>query len=359
MEYTVQSGRETLPEVSVLIPARNEEANLGTCLRSLIAQKGVDFEILVVDDESTDRTREIALSFPGVRLIQAQALRPGETGKCNALATGSQQARGEWLLFTDADTVHLPGSLAGSLAEAKAHAADLLSYSPEQVVEGFWEKVVMPVVFAELTAVYRTEEVNDPLSPAAAANGQYLLIRREVYDQVGGHAALCSTLLEDVELARRVKASGHKLRFRFGGDAVRTRMYRNYQQMQEGWTKNLTLLFAEPDRLAVKRGVEFGLMAGAAALAVAAAAGKHKKPALLCAAVAFGAYANFLRRIRRAHFSWDANLMSVAGLPIFASLLLGSQRAHHKAEITWRGRTYRHTQERISKAEPVPTTQGA
>ena len=110
---------------SVVVPARNEEASLDACLRSLIAQSGVDFEIVVVDDDSSDRTRQIALSFPGVRVIDAPPLPQGWVGKNNALVAGAEAARGEWLLFTDADTVHLPGSLARAIAEARHRGAAL------------------------------------------------------------------------------------------------------------------------------------------------------------------------------------------------------------------------------------------
>src|SRR3954470_5056685 len=106
------------PEVSIIVPARNEELSLGACLASLVSQKDVDFEIIVVDDGSSDRTREIALSFAGVQVIDPPSLRDGWTGKNNAVYAGARQAAGKWLLFTDADTVHLPGSLARSLAEA-------------------------------------------------------------------------------------------------------------------------------------------------------------------------------------------------------------------------------------------------
>ena len=108
----------------------------------------------------------------------------GWTGKNNAVTTGALAALGEWMLFTDADTVHLPGSLTRSLEEARKSGAALLSYSPEQVVKGFWEKAVMPVIFAELASYYRPAEVSDPRSPAAAANGQYLLITREEYESM-------------------------------------------------------------------------------------------------------------------------------------------------------------------------------
>src|SRR5438270_4006244 len=158
------------PSVSVIVPSRNEEACLHACLESLVAQTGFAFEVIVVDDHSTDRNREIVLSFPGVRVIDADPLPQGWTGKNNAVTSGARVANGVWLLFTDADTVHLPGSLARSLDEAKRHGAALLSYSPEQIVTGFWEKAVMPVIFAELASHYRPSEVSDPRSPAAAAN---------------------------------------------------------------------------------------------------------------------------------------------------------------------------------------------
>src|SRR6202167_4949936 len=260
------------PAVSVIVPARNEEACLDACLQSLAAQGGITLEIIVVDDHSTDRTRDVALSFSNrqVRLIEAGPLPPGWTGKNNAVIAGSRTARGEWLLYTDADTIHLPGSLTRSLEEAKRHGASLLSYSPEQIVKSFWEKAIMPVIFAELAASYRPSQVSDPHSPVAAANGQYILITREAYDAVGGHAAIAGNLLEDVALARAVKRSGRKLFFCYGGDAVRTRMYRSFGQLREGWTKNLALLFPSPLRLAVVRLMEFVLIVASFAISLVA-----------------------------------------------------------------------------------------
>jgi len=157
------------PAVSVIVPARNEEASLGACLQSLVAQDtepNLPFEIIVVDDHSTDRTPEIAKSFTdrGVRTIEAGPLPAGWTGKNNAVIAGAKAARGQWLLFTDADTIHLPGSLARSVEEAGRNGSAMLSYSPEQIVETFWEKAVMPVVFAELAASYRPSQVSDPNS---------------------------------------------------------------------------------------------------------------------------------------------------------------------------------------------------
>jgi molybdopterin-guanine dinucleotide biosynthesis protein A len=328
------------PAVSVIVPARNEEACLGTCLESVVSQAGVSFEVVVVDDGSTDRTREIAESIAGVKVVDAGPLPAGWGGKNNALVAGVRQAKGEWFLFTDADTVHQPGSLAGALAEARSQRAALLSYSPEQEVHGFWERAVMPVIFAELAGRYRPAEVSDPASPVAAANGQYILISREAYEAVGGHASIAGDLLEDVALARAVKRSGRKIFFRFGGDAVRTRMYRSFAQLREGWTKNLALLFPSPLRLGLLRLLEFGLIVGSAVVAARLGAkdrvGAAIAMGLLCAVL----YGLFLKRIRQAHFSWFSDVLAVAGLPMFSYLLLRSKVAHREGKVSWKGREY-------------------
>jgi glycosyltransferase involved in cell wall biosynthesis len=332
--------------VSVIIPARNEEACLGACLESLVMQSGVAFEIIVVDDHSADRTREIAASFSSssdpcrVRIVDAAPLPAGWSGKNNAVSAGSRAAQGDWLLFTDADTVHLPGSLAHSLEEAQRRGAAMLSYSPQQVVKGFWEKAAMPVIFAELAATFRPSQVSDSNSAAAAANGQYILITREAYHAVGGHTAIAGDLVEDVALARRVKRSGRKVFFRFGGDAVRTRMYRSFAQLREGWTKNLALLFPSPLRLAGLRAIEFVLILASFATAAATAFRGHWQPAMVAGALGLTLYIFFLARIRRAHFSWDANLLALFGLPLFSYLLLRSARAHANGRVAWKGRTY-------------------
>src|SRR6266849_5754763 len=333
---TVSSG----PTVSVIVPARDEEACLGACLGSLESQTGVSFEIIVVDDASADRTREIAQSFPSVRVVEGGPPPPDWTGKNNAMAAGSKVARGKWLLFTDADTVHKPGSLARAVAEAEQHGAALLSYSPEQEVHGFWEKAVMPVIFAELAATYRPSQVSDPTSPAAAANGQYLLISRQAYHAVGGHAAVASDLLEDVAMARLVKSSGRKIFFRYGGHAVRTRMYRSFAQLREGWTKNLALLFPRPRSLALLRSAEFLPIVGSAAVAVAWFLSGRLQVAGALGLLAILLFGFFVKRIRNAHFSWDANLLALFGLPLFSYLLMRSRLSYKRGRVSWKGRTY-------------------
>ena len=400
--------RRPNPVVSVIVPARNEEACLGSCLESLVAQTGIDLEIIVVDDASTDRTAEIARSFvsrdlmtidatskdttlrqaqgelssraenhgntingavsralpereaphgadarsstvhvgadalvrPDIQVIPAPPLPDSWTGKNNAMSAGAKVAKGKWLLFTDADTVHKPESLARAVAEAEQHDAALLSYSPEQELRGFWEKAFMPVIFAELAVSYPPQAVNDPTSPIAAANGQYLLISREAYDAVGGHTAIANNLLEDVAMARLVKSSGRKIFFRYGGDAVRTRMYRSFAQMKEGWTKNLALLFPSPRGLASLRSAEFVLIIGNLAATVWALLAGRPHVALQASLLTLIVAGWFWMRIRKAHFPVLSNVVALLGLPVFSYFLSSSARLHAQSRVTWKGRRY-------------------
>jgi glycosyltransferase involved in cell wall biosynthesis len=327
-----------VPEVSVIVPARNEEAGLADCLRTLTGQSGIAYEVIVVDDHSTDRTLSVAKNFP-VRVIAADSLPAGWSGKSNAVWTGAKAAKGEWLLFTDADTKHRPNSIAGGFAEAKKCGAGLLSYSPKQEVHSFAERALMPVIFAELAATFRPQEVSDPASAAAAANGQYLLIRRDAYDAVGGHAAVAKTILEDVALAQLVKHAGYKLQFRLS-DIVSTRMYRSFPQMWEGWTKNLALLFPHPRSLALRRFVEFMLIALGTVGVANALVDRDRIALAINALIAITFLFFFYRRIRRAHFDWLSNAIAVFGLPLFSLLLLNSYISHKRGLVRWKGRSY-------------------
>jgi glycosyltransferase involved in cell wall biosynthesis len=349
------------PEVTIVVPARNEEACLADCLQSLVLQTGVAYELIVVDDSSTDRTRQIAEGFRGVRVISPQALPAGWTGKNNALVAGVRAARGEWILFTDADTVHLPGSLARAVAEAKECGAALLSYSPEQVAVTFWEMAVLPVVFAELALQYPPAKVSDPASPMAAANGQYILVQRRAYDAVGGHAPIADSLLEDVALARAFKSSGRRIRFRYAAEAVRTRMYRSFSQLREGWTKNLALLFPHPGRLAARILIEWSLpwalllapfvTMGAATLVgwLGASTRLQSELAAIGRSVRHWWWTPLVTililrlaiRLRRSNFAWEMEVLGVGfGYPMFAYLLLRSRNMHAHGGVSWKGRAY-------------------
>ncbi len=344
---------ESEGEVSVVIPARNEEAVIARVVRSVAGQAGVR-EIIVVDDRSEDRTGEIleqlGKEIPGLKAIGSGELPANWTGKAYALAAGAERARGRWLLFTDADTWHRPGSLQELVGRAEKENADLLSLSPGQRVEKWWEKAAIPVIYVRLSRLYRFAEVSDPRSPAAAANGQYILIRREAYERAGGHRAVRAELLDDVELARRVKEGGGRLLFLPGARWVETRMYSTFRQMWEGWTKNLYLLFSRSLRrlagaLAATLFLDVLLPLGflAACLAVFAGHGNARIAGVgvACLLGSLWRHGRYSVALERLGFRPLLAAYLVPGSVLFALLALNSLRAHRwRRSVSWKGRSY-------------------
>jgi chlorobactene glucosyltransferase len=236
--------------VSIIVPARNEERNIRRCVTSLLEQDYPYFEVIVVDDGSTDGTAaildEIAHLHPHGDLLWILRLRElpqGWAGKPHALHAGVQESHGAWLLFTDADTWHAPNALRTSVTRANEEGIDLFTLGSSQELPGFWDRVMMPLAYLGISMQYPSRLVNDPNSPVAIANGQYILIRRAVYDALGGYARpdLRSTILDDRDLARAVKKSGFRLRFVDGRDLVRAHMYHGLADTWRGWRKNAFL----------------------------------------------------------------------------------------------------------------------
>jgi glycosyltransferase involved in cell wall biosynthesis len=349
-----QPEPEELLELTVIIPARNEEECLGACLESLVSQSeevfelGKDWELIVVDDHSTDRTVEIAKGFAGVTVMEAGKLEHGWTGKNNAIWTAAKGARGRWLLFTDADTVHEPGNLHRAIHEAKKHKVGMLSYSPRQIVKGVAQRSLMPLVFCELALAYPPAKVSDPNQRIAAANGQFLLIEREAYRRLGGHAAVADKVLEDVELAFLAKRRKLGLRFRYAEDAVSTRMYRTTGAMMEGWTKNLALLFDNTLALTVWRFLDILLLVALPWLAVelwSARFGGHSLQWLgagwVLAILWVRNLFRFYGRVAKSNFPFLECAISPLGLPLFVVLLYRSWFQHKiLKQVSWKGRSY-------------------
>jgi chlorobactene glucosyltransferase len=239
------------PFVSIIVPARNEERNIRRCVESLLEQDYDNYEVIVVDDGSSDCTPrildELIASHPrGDRLYVLRLrdeLPQGWAGKPHAIHKGTQEAHGEWLLFTDADTWHAPNALRSSLAQAIEERADLLTLGSTQELPTFWDKVLMPMAYLGINMMYPVKKVNDPLSSVAIANGQYILIRRSVYDMLGGYARpeLRNTLIDDRDLAWIVKQQGFRLRLEDGRDLVRVHMYDGLREAWRGWRKNVFL----------------------------------------------------------------------------------------------------------------------
>ena len=227
------------PLASILVPARNEEANIAECLERLLAQKYPRFEVIAVDDNSTDRTGELiaeaARRDPRLVALSATPTPPGWTGKNWALEAAAQRARGEWLLFTDADTRHGPYALSSSLAHASSRGLDFLSLVPRALNGSFWEGVLQPPALGCLGQWFPLDRINDPRDPVAFANGQFLLLRREAYQALGGHAGVRGEYLEDVAFARAAKRSGRKMECALGKRLLGVRMYDSLRRYFRGW----------------------------------------------------------------------------------------------------------------------------
>lgn len=349
-----QPEPEKLLELTVIVPARDEEDCLGACLESLVAQSdevfklGRDWELIVVDDHSADRTGEIARSFAGVTVMQAGKLEKGWTGKANAIWTAARKARGRWLLFTDADTVHETGDLHRAIHEAVRHNVGMLSYSPKQWVSGLWQRALMPLVFCELALSYPPAKVSDPIQRVAAANGQFLLVEREAYRRIGGHGAVADKMLEDVELALVAKRRKVGLRFRYADDAVSTRMYRSTTAMIEGWTKNLALLFNNALALALWRALDIALLVGLPILAFELWNGRLAVRSLQWLGVGWVLLLIWMRnlfryyaRVAKSNFGFVDCALSPLALPLFVALLYRSWFQHRVLkQVSWKGRTY-------------------
>ena len=328
------------PTITAIIPARNEEATIESAVRSLAAQPEIA-EIRVVNDHSTDRTAEflarLAAELPQVRVLEAPPLPAAWVGKNHAAWFGAQGATTDWLLFTDADVRHLPGSAAYALELAADHGAALISFSPRQLVAAWWECALIPFVFVRLGARYDYQRVSDPAERDAAANGQYLLIRRDSYAALGGHAAIAGEVLEDVALAARAKAAAFRLLFLPGERVAETRMYRDFRSMWQGWRKNLyplvggTPLAAAGELLSV-------LPIGALALFALAAV----YPWLAVAGTALLALrlVEYAARLHRSRFPARCIVYWLPGLALYSAVLLASARRYSAGSVVWKDRSY-------------------
>jgi hypothetical protein len=255
---------------------------------------------------------------------------------------GAKAARGAWLLFTDADTVHEPGHLSRAIVEAERHKVAMLSYSPRQMVSGFAQRALMPLVFSELAVTYPPARVSDPENHLAAANGQFLLVRRDVYFVNGGHEAVKGAVLEDVELAGIFKRRKLGLRFRYAPEAVATRMYRSFSAMFEGWTKNLALLFGNPLSLAAWRLLDLLLLFGLPVLTWVMYE-RNLLPILVAALILIWIRNiwRFYRRVAKSNFPFMDCLITPLALPLFSVLLYRSWFHHTVTKrVSWKGREY-------------------
>ena len=327
--------------VSAIIPARNEERTIARAVTSVAEQPEVR-EVVVIDDQSSDGTGEIlrrlAAGQPKLRAFGAGPLPAGWVGKNHAASLGAQKAACDWLLFTDADALHLPGSTARALAEANSRGADLVSYSPGQEMHTWWERALIPFVFCRLSQLYSYAAINDPDSPAAAAaNGQYLLIRRNVYEQIGGHAAVRDEVLEDVALARLAKSAGFRLHFAPGDQICRVRMYASFQAMWEGWSKNLLPLVSWSGQRVTRE--LLSVMPWIPLLCLLLTPW-HMVLGALGLLLLAGRHASYAALLRKNRFPLASVLYYLVGAALYCAALLASDWGYARGKIAWKGREY-------------------
>ena len=342
--HTGKNG-DAWPRVSVIVPARNEQRNLPRLLASLTALEYPNYEVIVVDDGSTDETAAIAGSYAArsharVRVLAAPNPEPGWTGKNAACAFGAAVADGDWLLFTDADTEHAAASLRAAIHTARSRHVSALSFFTQQECRSFWERLLLPFAYQQYFSGVRATRLLDPSAPALA-NGQYFLISRSAYDASGGHSAVRGSLIDDVALATALKSAGYPPLPCRGERLVRVRMYHSLRELIEGFTKN-SFQFLREQRAS----------AGLVVLGTACAAGLL--PALIGAvltggtpaiALCVGAYV-----IQVAGLAWWTRAFGVPAryallAPVSALVFTGiavSSLAHVAARrpVHWKGRGY-------------------
>src|SRR6266436_6061873 len=330
----------TSTRVAAIVPARSEEVSIAACITALAAQPEI-VEIIAVNDQSSDRTAKIlhglAKNISHLRVIDAPAPPSGWVGKNHAVSLGAHQASSPWLLFTDADAVLLEGAIAKAIALAAEKDAGLISFSPEQELQTWYERVLIPFVYLRLAQRFSFDEVNDPSSKSAAANGQFLMITREAYDAVGGHAAIYNSVLEDLALARRVKSAGFGIWFASGFGMVRVRMYRSFSAMWEGWNKNLFQLmggtsgsvFSEFES-AFPWMILVVLLIGIK-VPIAVFAGVML---LLLRQLSYGL------ALSRNHFPFKLIIYYLPAVFLYAGVLWASHESYAKGKVSWKGREY-------------------
>jgi glycosyltransferase involved in cell wall biosynthesis len=326
--------------VTAVVPARNEEAVIATCIESLARQPEIA-QIIVVNDQSSDATADVVRNsmkeIPVLCLLETGGLPDGWVGKNHALWVGVQQATSPWLLFTDADASHASNSVARALQIACEQQAALVSFSPEQISRNWYEKALIPFVYLRLAKKFSYDQVNDPASPVAAANGQFLLIRRDAYDSIGGHRSVAGEVLEDVALALRVKQVGHRIWFGSGKGLVRTRMYTSFNAMWEGWKKNLYRLIGGTP-WAVLREIESTLPWIPILLIFLGL----KFPLLFFVGVLFliARQTIYGLDLARNHYPFSFIFYYIPAAFLYAGVLWASYRSHVKGRIAWKGREY-------------------
>ncbi len=348
------------PLVSVLVPARNEVLNIEACVRSLLLQDYPRYELIVLDDHSEDATASIVEKLiaqvrnPRVtaRMLRGEPLPEGWTGKNWACHQLSEAAAGEFLLFTDADTIHAPGMVSAAVDYANRHGASLVSAWPRLLTGTLGEKLIVPVILligAGFCPIWlqrlwqRNPRMIEPRMTRniGAANGQFMFFTRAAYEQIGGHAAVRAHVAEDVTLGREVSARMTEGMRLFNCDSLAfttCRMYRSLGETWEGFTKNIRAVFDEQRVLFWVFGVLQALCLFAPCVFIFTAPAQVWKLVAMQVAVLY-----IIRLVLTLRFrtSWVGALLHPIGVLLMLMIAVNSWRRSFGAGVMWKGRTYR------------------
>lgn len=331
-----------LPTLWVVIPARDEAANIAACVVAVRASDHPSLRVLVFDDGSTDGTAELALAA-GAEVVRGTGELPaGWKGKPWALQRATRGLAADWLLFLDADVRVDPRALSRVHAWAIREGADFLSGFGRLVMESFWEKVVQPSVGGLILAGNDLGRVNDPQEPEhLVANGQLILVRRSAYEAVGGHEAVKADILDDVGLARAFYAAGYRVRVLFMRELFSCRMYTGLRALWLGWTKNLYAgLHHRPGTVAVLVGfIVVEMILPYLVLPVGLVLGD---PAWIAWGLALPAVIHLVRAYLDGVFGQERayGLLQPLGSILLVGILVDSMRRSRAGSVSWKGRTY-------------------
>jgi chlorobactene glucosyltransferase len=344
---------DDVPSIAVIVPARDEAHNIAPCLRSLFAQRyPVDrVRFIVVDDDSSDDTADIVTALaaenPSISLVRAPPLPPGWKGKVHACCVGAAAAgKPDWLCFLDADMRAAPALLASAVQAARTGGLDLLTLAPRQRLETFAERLILPCGLIALGFSQDLVRIQAPQSGDAVATGQFMLLKRESYERVGGFAAVRAEICEDVEIARLLKRRGHRVLMQDGTRLLETRMYTGWRTLWPGFAKNLIVMVGGPTRTLALAGT--AVVLGWAAVLVpaydasACLAGGRGACAALIPALAASCAAFALHVAAAAHFGIPQvyGLIFPLGYTVGAMIAVDSVRWRAIGRVRWKGRTY-------------------
>ena len=345
---------EAVPRVAAIVPARDEQANIARCLEGLLAQDypAALLNVFIVDDHSTDATPAIAGAIGAhdarLRVLAAPPLPPGWIGKCHACWVGAHAATGEaeWLCFLDADVRPEPPLVARAVATAQSEGLDLLSLAPRQELGSFAERLVMPCGLYLMAFCQDLGQLQSRAGEDATATGQFMLVRRAVYEAVGGHAAVRDVICEDVALARLIKRAGGGVALHDGREAVSARMYTGWRSLWEGVAKNLVDMLGGPVPTLVTAFAGTALAWAAwfipAVDAVSCMHGHSSGCIALGPALAASAAAAAFHMAGAQYFGiplWYGLLFPL-GYTAGAVMAIDSLRLRLRGRVTWKGRTY-------------------